>query len=38
MLDLSRREAALLEELLHAAGRIVVKDTLKNGYTRWTSP
>ena len=29
MLDLSRREAALLEELLHAAGRIVVKDTLE---------
>jgi DNA-binding response OmpR family regulator len=29
VLDLSRREAALLEELLHAAGRIVVKDTLE---------
>jgi two-component system, OmpR family, response regulator QseB len=29
-LDLSRREAALLEELLLAAGRIVVKDTLED--------
>src|SRR6185437_6219649 len=29
VLDLSRREAALLEELLRAAGRIVVKDTLE---------
>jgi two-component system, OmpR family, response regulator QseB len=30
VLDLSRREAALLEELLRAAGRIVVKDTLED--------
>ena len=30
LLDLSRREAALLEELLRAAGRIVVKDTLED--------
>jgi two-component system response regulator QseB len=29
-LDLSRREAALVEELLRAAGRIVVKDTLED--------
>jgi two-component system response regulator QseB len=29
-LDLSRREAALLEELLRRAGRIVVKDTLED--------
>jgi two-component system, OmpR family, response regulator QseB len=29
-LDLSRREEALLEELLRAAGRIVVKDTLED--------
>ena len=28
-LDLSRREAALLEELLRARGRVVVKDTLE---------
>jgi two-component system response regulator QseB len=28
-LELSRREAALLEELLRAAGRVVVKDTLE---------
>src|SRR5262249_32923458 len=30
LLDLSRREVALLEELLRAAGRIVVKDTLED--------
>jgi two-component system, OmpR family, response regulator QseB len=30
VLDLSRREATLLEELLRAAGRIVVKDTLED--------
>ena len=30
VLDLSRREAALLEELLRRAGRIVVKDTLED--------
>ncbi len=30
VLDLSRRETALLEELLRAAGRIVVKDTLED--------
>ena len=30
LLDLSRREAALLEELLRAAGRIVMKDTLED--------
>jgi DNA-binding response OmpR family regulator len=30
VLNLSRRESALLEELLRAAGRIVVKDTLED--------
>jgi two-component system, OmpR family, response regulator QseB len=30
VLDLSRRETALLEELLRAAGRIIVKDTLED--------